>query len=228
MITVQTRLIHSWLELLLRLEFHIPNEKRFCLIVFGLGSALLSWMTKRLTASNAAPKELAHLETGPSPYLLSAPAAFEEAHRIGWHKIRILKIWSNHTYRNYKQSAHIAYVTRPVKQPNLQISPIPHIGKKTINQYGRSARSSSSSSSLPFSLGDPIFCYRDRLRRQVIYITLIRLPSLRIDVCELDYWFFLVALVLISLCFIFSLRVYFILHIFSYLLQKILDQGTYI
>jgi hypothetical protein len=69
----------------------------------------------------------------------SAQHAYEEAHRVGWDEVRILEIESNNRYRKYKESAHMACLTNPISQPNLDISPIwiPLISYEVCNSQGR-------------------------------------------------------------------------------------------
>jgi hypothetical protein len=53
-----------------------------------------------------------------------AQHAYEEGHRVGWDNCRILEIESNNRYREYKESAHMACLTNPISQPNVDISSI--------------------------------------------------------------------------------------------------------
>jgi hypothetical protein len=53
-----------------------------------------------------------------------AQHAYEEGHRVGWDDARVLEIESNSRYRKYKESAHMVYVSNPISQPSLDISPI--------------------------------------------------------------------------------------------------------
>jgi hypothetical protein len=53
-----------------------------------------------------------------------AQLAREEGLRVIWDEARILEIESNSKYRKQKESAHVAYVTNPISQPSLDISPI--------------------------------------------------------------------------------------------------------
>jgi predicted GIY-YIG superfamily endonuclease len=61
--------------------------------------------------------------------------AFEEGHSVGWDEARILEIETNSMYRNYKDSAHMVCLTKPVSQPSLDISPIwiPLISNEVTN-----------------------------------------------------------------------------------------------
>jgi hypothetical protein len=47
-----------------------------------------------------------------------------EGHRVGWDEARVLEIESNSRYRKYKESAHMAILTNPIRQPSLDISPL--------------------------------------------------------------------------------------------------------
>jgi hypothetical protein len=40
--------------------------------------------------------------------------AYEEGHRVGWEEGRILEIESNSRYMEYKELAHMAYLTNPI------------------------------------------------------------------------------------------------------------------
>jgi hypothetical protein len=64
-----------------------------------------------------------------------APHAYEEGRRIGWDDAKILEIESNSRFRKYKESAHMACLTNPISQPNLDISPIwiPFISNEVSN-----------------------------------------------------------------------------------------------
>jgi hypothetical protein len=42
-----------------------------------------------------------------------AQHAYEEDHRLGWDDARILEIGSNSWYRKYKESVHMACLTKP-------------------------------------------------------------------------------------------------------------------
>jgi hypothetical protein len=50
--------------------------------------------------------------------------AYEVCHRVGCDDARILEIESNSRNRKYKGSAHMAFLTNPISQPSLEISPI--------------------------------------------------------------------------------------------------------
>jgi hypothetical protein len=67
--------------------------------------------------------------------------AYEEGHRVGWDEARILEIESNSRYRKYKESAHLACLTHPIRQPSLDISPIwiPLISNEVTNSQRRFA-----------------------------------------------------------------------------------------
>jgi hypothetical protein len=52
-----------------------------------------------------------------------AQHAYEEGHRVGWDKARVLATERNR-YRECKDSAHMACLTNPISQPTLAISPI--------------------------------------------------------------------------------------------------------
>jgi predicted GIY-YIG superfamily endonuclease len=68
-----------------------------------------------------------------------AQHAYEEGHRVGWDKARVLEIESNSRYRKYKESAHTACLTNPISQPSLDISPlwIPPISKEVRKSKGK-------------------------------------------------------------------------------------------
>jgi hypothetical protein len=53
-----------------------------------------------------------------------AQHAYEEGHKVGWDKARILNIESHSRYRKYKEGAHMACSNNPISQPSLDISPI--------------------------------------------------------------------------------------------------------
>jgi hypothetical protein len=53
-----------------------------------------------------------------------AQHAYEEGHKVGWDKARILDIESHSRYRKYKEAAHMACSINPISQPSLDISPI--------------------------------------------------------------------------------------------------------
>jgi hypothetical protein len=48
---------------------------------------------------------------------------YEEGHSVGWDDARILEIESNSRYRKYKELAHMTFLTNPISQPSLDISP---------------------------------------------------------------------------------------------------------
>jgi hypothetical protein len=50
--------------------------------------------------------------------------AREGGHRAGWNKVRILEIEIKSRYREYKESAHMACLTKTFSQPSLHISSI--------------------------------------------------------------------------------------------------------
>jgi hypothetical protein len=52
-----------------------------------------------------------------------AQHAYEEGHGVSWDEARILEIVSNSRHRKYKESAHTACSTNPIRQPSLEISP---------------------------------------------------------------------------------------------------------
>jgi hypothetical protein len=53
-----------------------------------------------------------------------AQRAYEEVIRVSWDEAGILEIESNSRYRKYKESAHVACLTNPIRQPSLDISPV--------------------------------------------------------------------------------------------------------
>jgi hypothetical protein len=53
-----------------------------------------------------------------------AQHAYEEGHKVGYDEARILEIENNSGYRKYMESAHMACLTNPMRQPSLDISPI--------------------------------------------------------------------------------------------------------
>jgi hypothetical protein len=61
--------------------------------------------------------------------------ACEKGHRVSWDNARISGIESSGRYRKYKESAHMAFLTNPISQPNLVISPIwiPLLGNEVTN-----------------------------------------------------------------------------------------------
>jgi hypothetical protein len=66
--------------------------------------------------------------------------AYEEGHKLGWDKVRILEIESNSRYKKYKEWAHMACLTNPMSQPSSDISPnwIPHMNNEVTNSQRRS------------------------------------------------------------------------------------------
>jgi hypothetical protein len=68
-----------------------------------------------------------------------AQHAYEEGHRVGWDKARILEIESKSWYRKYKELAHMACFTNMVSQASLHISSIwiSLINNEVSNSQGR-------------------------------------------------------------------------------------------
>jgi hypothetical protein len=52
-----------------------------------------------------------------------AQHACKEGYGVGW-EARILEIESNSRCRKYKESADVARLTNPIRQPSLDVSPI--------------------------------------------------------------------------------------------------------
>jgi hypothetical protein len=53
-----------------------------------------------------------------------AQLAYEEGQRVGFDEARILEIESNHRFRKYKESAHMACSTNTISEPTLDFSRI--------------------------------------------------------------------------------------------------------
>jgi hypothetical protein len=53
-----------------------------------------------------------------------AQHAFEEGHQISWNEAKILQIEVNSRQRKYKESAHMACMENPIRQPSLEFHPI--------------------------------------------------------------------------------------------------------
>jgi hypothetical protein len=49
---------------------------------------------------------------------------YEEGHRVGWDKARIVEIENNGRYRKSKESARMSCLTKQIIQANLDSSPI--------------------------------------------------------------------------------------------------------
>jgi hypothetical protein len=58
---------------------------------------------------------------------------------MGWDEVKFLETESNSRYRKYKESAHMACLTNPIKQLSLVISPIwiPFVSKEASKPKGR-------------------------------------------------------------------------------------------
>jgi hypothetical protein len=52
-----------------------------------------------------------------------AQYAFEEGYKTEWLQAGILHFKPNHTYRKYKETAHMFHSDNPISQPSLEISP---------------------------------------------------------------------------------------------------------
>jgi hypothetical protein len=50
--------------------------------------------------------------------------AYEEGHKMCWNEAKVLQIEPNTKYKEYKESAHMSLLDRPIRQPSLVISPI--------------------------------------------------------------------------------------------------------
>jgi hypothetical protein len=65
-----------------------------------------------------------NLENGLLEESKLAQHAYEEGHRVGLDEVRILETESYSRYRKYKELAHMAYLTNPISQASLDISPV--------------------------------------------------------------------------------------------------------
>jgi hypothetical protein len=66
----------------------------------------------------------AQFKTGSSRKIKIAQDAYEDGHRVGCVEARILEIKRKSRCMKYKKSAHMAFLTNPIRQPILDISPI--------------------------------------------------------------------------------------------------------
>jgi hypothetical protein len=65
-----------------------------------------------------------NLQQGLLEESILAQHAYKEGHRVGWDDSRILVIERNSRYIKYKETAHMACLTKPIRQPLFYISPI--------------------------------------------------------------------------------------------------------
>jgi hypothetical protein len=53
-----------------------------------------------------------------------AQHAHEEGHKVCWKEAKVLQIEPNTTHRKYRESAHLSLIQHPIRQPNVDLSPI--------------------------------------------------------------------------------------------------------
>jgi hypothetical protein len=65
-----------------------------------------------------------NLKNGLLDKLKLAQRAFAVDHQISWNEAKILQIEVNSRQRKYKESAHMACMENPIRQPSLEFPPI--------------------------------------------------------------------------------------------------------